>query len=108
MHQVVASRREEIAALCDKHRVRRLEVFGSAARGDFSEASSDVDFLVEFRHEGWCGMFDAYTGLLLDLQELLGRRVDLVMPEAVTNRYLSEAYDRDRETGYDFGGPQTA
>jgi uncharacterized protein len=106
MHEVVASRCGEIAALCEKHGVRRLEVFGSAARGDFAPASSDVDFLVEIRPAGWHGMFSASMGPLLGLEELFGRRVDLVMPASVTNRYLQAAYDQDRETVYAFVGTE--
>lgn len=40
--------RQALADLCRKHRVRRLDVFGSAPRGDFNEEASDVDLLVEF------------------------------------------------------------
>jgi uncharacterized protein len=48
MTHVIEGRREELAALCRRYRVRRLDVFGSAAAGDFDEESSDVDLLVEF------------------------------------------------------------
>ena len=44
---LLALRRERLIALCKKHRVRRLEVFGSAARSDFDPESSDFDLLVE-------------------------------------------------------------
>jgi len=49
MHPVVARHREAIAEVCRRHRVHRLEVFGSGARGlDFDPQRSDVDLLVEF------------------------------------------------------------
>ncbi len=49
MHNAIADKREELAALCRRYDVVRLEVFGSAARGtDFDPATSDADFLVEF------------------------------------------------------------
>lgn len=52
MHPEVLRHREAIAALCRRHGVARLEVFGSAARGeDFDPARSDADFLVEFTPE---------------------------------------------------------
>ncbi len=47
MHPLIAGKKEENAAVCRRHRVERLEVFGSTARGtDFDPDKSDVDFLV--------------------------------------------------------------
>ena len=47
MHTLIQDKRADIAALCRRYRVRHLEVFGSAARGDdFDPANSDADFLV--------------------------------------------------------------
>jgi len=45
MQPFIAEKREEIAALCRQHHVRRLSVFGSAARDDFDPATSDIDVL---------------------------------------------------------------
>ena len=47
----IALHREELRDLCRRFHVRRLEVFGSAARGDFDPARSDIDFLVEFAED---------------------------------------------------------
>jgi len=73
---------EEIAAICRKHGVDELLVFGSALRRDFT-AASDVDFLVRFHNEDagpWLGKFD---DLELDLSALLGRQVDVVDKSAI-------------------------
>jgi len=49
MHPAIAQYRSGIAAICQRYGIRRLEVFGSAARAsDFDPAHSDADFLVEF------------------------------------------------------------
>jgi predicted nucleotidyltransferase len=49
MHAEILRHRDTLAALCRRHGVARLDVFGSAARGvDFDLARSDVDLLVEF------------------------------------------------------------
>jgi len=48
MHSIVQDKLETLKELCAKHRVERLDIFGSAAREDFNPASSDLDFLVEF------------------------------------------------------------
>lgn len=70
MVDVLEDKRPAIAALCAKHGVARLEVFGSALRNDFRPGESDVDLLVEFApHEGYA-LVDAYFGLLDDLRAL--------------------------------------
>ena len=61
--------------------VRRLGLFGSAARGEATEAS-DLDFLVELDRK----TFDAYMDVKELLESLFGRRVDLVMEGAVKPR----------------------
>jgi len=61
--------------------VRRLGLFGSAARGETTE-SSDLDFLVELEKKS----FDAYMDLKEFLEELFGCNVDLVMKDALKPR----------------------
>ncbi len=67
--------RDRIAEFCRRHRVRRLSIFGSALRDDFTP-ESDVDVLVEFEPEGVPGLF-AFAGMGEELSALIGRRVDL-------------------------------
>ncbi len=62
--------------ICRRHKVRELSVFGSAARGDMGPYS-DIDLLVEFLPEAEADLFD-HAGLMLDLSQFLGRKVDLV------------------------------
>jgi hypothetical protein len=84
MHTLIEKRRAEIAELCRRYGVRRLEVFGSAARGaDFDPASSDADFLVDFEPRSDLSPLTQYFGLADDLQALLGRSVDLAERKAV-------------------------
>ncbi|MBI4904726.1 MAG: nucleotidyltransferase domain-containing protein [Acidobacteria bacterium] len=61
---------------CQRYRVHELSLFGSAARGEM-RAESDIDLLVEFLPKAKVDLVE-YAGLLLDLSQLLGRRVDLV------------------------------
>jgi uncharacterized protein len=72
--EVLRANREHLRRLG----VRRLGLFGSAARGEATEAS-DLDFLVEFDRKS----FDAYMDVKELLEQLFGRRVDLVLAEAV-------------------------
>ncbi len=102
MIPLVESRRSEIAELCRRHRVRRLEVFGSAtaAGEDFDPHGSDLDFLVEFLPLERGQRADAYFGLLEGLQDVFGRHIDLVMTRAIRNRYFMEAIQAHREVLY--------
>jgi uncharacterized protein len=77
----IAQHRQELRDLCRRFHVRRLEVFGSAARGDFDPAKSDIDFLVEFAvEEGDLGRFVDFKEAL---EALLNRRIDLVDRKAI-------------------------
>ena len=83
MHADIANKRPELAALCRRHAVARLEVFGSAARGtDFDAARSDADFLVTFNPAARNDLA-VFLDFKAALEALLGRAVDLVEREAV-------------------------
>jgi hypothetical protein len=77
------SKRDQILKIAAKRGAKRIRLFGSAARGD-SGPGSDVDFLVEF--EPGRSLLDQ-GGLLMDLQELLGCKVDVVSERALRPRY---------------------
>lgn len=62
---------EAIAKLCRAHGVSRLVIFGSAVRGDWDPATSDLDFLVEF-HPSTPSLFDAYFNLKDEPSSFLG------------------------------------
>lgn len=91
--------RHAIAAVCERFGVRRLSVFGSAVTGDFAPERSDVDFLVEFDPD-LDERFDAYFGLKEELEGLLGRPVDLVMPKALDNPFFAASVERSRQELY--------
>ena len=100
MTAMLMVRRELLVALCRKYHVRRLDVFGSAARDDFDEQSSDIDLLVDFEEMPYAERADAYLGLLTDAEALLGRRVDLVEVGAVRNPYLRHGIEASRQLLY--------
>lgn len=93
---IVEDRAKEIGQICSRYRVRRLDLFGSAARGEFDPATSDLDFLVEFLPLQPCEHANAYFGLLEDLEALFGCRVDLLVKGAVANHYLLESIEASR------------
>jgi predicted nucleotidyltransferase len=88
---LLKEKRGQILRLAARHGARNLRVFGSVARGE-AGPTSDVDFLVEM--EPGRSLFDL-GGLLMDLEALLGCRVDLVtergLKERIRDRVLQEA-----------------
>jgi len=92
--------REAIAALCERHAVARMYVFGSALRDDFRPGESDIDLLVEFAPLEPYEKARAYFGLLAELRELLGTNVDLVSAGAIKNRYIAREVDRTKQILY--------
>ena len=100
MHPIVESKRFEVAELCRRLGVRRLELFGSATRNDFDEASSDFDFLVEFRDDVKGSPLGTWFGLKGDLEAMFGRPVDLVSLNAVVNPFVRAGILKSRQVVY--------
>ncbi|TAH45069.1 MAG: nucleotidyltransferase [Betaproteobacteria bacterium] len=91
MHPVIEAHREELKGLARRYGVRSIKVFGSMARNDADE-DSDVDLLVDTGPDT-----SGFTlgALLMDAQDILGRRVDVVTEKSLhplmRDRILSEA-----------------
>jgi uncharacterized protein len=68
---------EEVARFCRREHIRRLAVFGSAARGE-AEPESDLDLLVEFEPGAHVGL--SFFRIQDELSSLFGRKVDLNTP----------------------------
>lgn len=100
MVRVLEDKREVIAEVCARFGVARLDAFGSALRDDFRLGESDVDLLVEFRPMDPFALVDAYFGLLNELREILTTDVDLVMSDAIKNRYIAANVERTKQALY--------
>ena len=100
MIPLITNHSEELAEICRRHHVKRLEVFGSAAVGDFNSDTSDIDFLVEYQLLPPGEHADAYFGLFEDLESLLGRSIDLVEDKAIENPYFRASVDETRQPVY--------
>jgi predicted nucleotidyltransferase len=89
--QLLKEKRADILNLAAKHGATNIRIFGSAARGE-AGPDSDIDLLVDVQpvHSAWFP-----GGLLADLEELLGRKVDIVEPEGlhwlIKDKVLKEA-----------------
>ena len=100
MHSSINQYKLDISNICKRYRVTKLDVFGSAAReNDFNPANSDADFLIEFSAEVQVGLSE-FMGIKTELERLLGRKVDLLEPEAIVNPYVLASIKRNRETVY--------
>ena len=88
---LLGARRKEVLRLAAKHGARNVRIFGSAARGE-ADATSDLDFLIEL--EPGRNLLDM-GGLLMDLQSVLGRPVDVISEKglrpSIRARVLREA-----------------
>ena len=105
MVAALAHRQIELATLCARFGVRRLEVFGSAATGEgFDAQTSDIDMIVEFRDDQDLGPWlTNYFSFRDALSNLLGYPIDLVMSSAMKNSYFIREANRTRKLLY---GPE--
>lgn len=90
INDLLGEKRAEVVRLAARHGVTNVRVFGSVARGE-AELESDVDLLVDgLEHTSWGG-----GGLLVELEALLGRAVDLVTVDdlhwSMRDRVVKEA-----------------
>jgi predicted nucleotidyltransferase len=90
-NELLHEKREDILRVASKRGASNVRVFGSVARGE-ADAKSDIDLLVDL--EPGRSIFDL-GGLLMDLQDLLGYKVDVVtergLRERIRERVLNEA-----------------
>ena len=96
----------DIAELCEKFGVERLELFGSAATGEVEEAN-DIDFIVRFADRS-PGYANRYLDFAEALEELLDREVDLVTERSIQNPYFRRSVDASRRVIYDRRSEETA
>ena len=96
MQQLILDNRGQIMALCKKHHVRELHVFGSAVREDFNE-ESDIDFLVEFESlSNVVDYVDNIDALSEALRGLLQRNVDLIQYSLLSIKYLKHFINQEK------------
>ena len=97
---ILQNRLVPLRALCERFRVRKLELFGSATTERFDPDTSDFDFLYEFDDPSSADLADRYFGLWEELQRLFGRKIDLIDPATIENPYLLRKVNSQRRTVY--------
>ncbi len=100
MIDLVKKNLAEIYRLCGAYRVKRLDLFGSAASGDFDPTRSDIDFLVEFVSYADPDIADNWFGLQEELARLLNREVDLTSIRTANNPCFLTVANRSRVNLY--------
>jgi predicted nucleotidyltransferase len=101
MTDVVDQYLDAIRDLCREFGVTRLELFGSAATGEFDPERSDIDFLVEYPPDYDFGLWAArHFAFQERLADVLGRPVDLVMASALRNPRFIESINESRQLLY--------
>ncbi len=101
MIPLIEQHRKAINALCREFGVVRLELFGSAATGEFDPNRSDVDFIVEYPPDYDFGLWlTRYFEFKQRLENVLGYPVDLIMVGAMRNPYFIESANESRQLLY--------
>jgi predicted nucleotidyltransferase len=96
----IGKTRGALEEICRQYRVKRLELFGSAAAGRDRSAESDLDFVVQFEPVPMGEYADTYFGLREALERLYGRQIDLVVESAIRNPYFRESVERTKTLLY--------
>lgn len=90
---------QKIIDLCKKHKVRKLFVFGSILTNRFND-ESDVDLVVDFNKSEVSDYFDNYFDLKYALEDILGRKVDLLEEQTIKNPFLKKEVDSTKALIY--------
>ena len=101
MNAILSDHAREIAELCARYQVLRLEAFGSVVGADFDAASSDVDLIAVFATPREPGYADRYMDFAQALESLFGRKVDLLTPGAIRNQRFAETIKQQAIPIYD-------
>lgn len=92
---------DDIETICREFGVIRLEIFGSAARGDFDTETSDIDLIVEYPPDYDFGPWLArFQELKERFEELFGRPVDLIMARAMRRPHFIASVNESRRLLY--------
>jgi hypothetical protein len=90
---------KKIVALCQKHKVNKLFVFGSVLTPRFND-NSDIDLVVDFKRNDVEDYFNNFFDFKYSLEELFGRDVDLLEEQTIRNPYLKKSVDATKTLIY--------
>lgn len=99
LERTLTDRINEIRAVCRRHGVATLDLFGSGVTPEWQPGRSDVDLLVTFKPDSR-SLADRFLGLAEDLETLFGVNVELLTPDSIRNPYLRDAIETTRVSIY--------
>lgn len=94
---LLAEHLEPLRELCRRYGVERLEVFGSAAKGTFNPATSDLDFIARFRDRRDPNYGDRFCEFADAAEKLFDRRVDLLTEKMIHNHFFKADLEASRK-----------
>jgi len=100
MNRIIKERLNDIEKLCKNHGVKSLYIFGSANTDKFDN-NSDIDFLIEFKESLSIEEYtENYFVLQYKLRELLKREIDLVTQNSLSNPFLIQSIEQNKQLLY--------
>lgn len=109
MTSLIEKSKPALVELCQRFRVRRLYLFGSARTTRFDPNSSDLDFLVELADRQPTKSYaDRYLGLSEALERLFGRRIDLLTEQSIRSPFLRREVQTTRQLVYEQRSEETS
>jgi uncharacterized protein len=99
MQQFIENKKAELIQLCKAYDVKTMYVFGSACTDSFNEYS-DVDILISFKEISIDRYTDNYFELHYKIEALLGRKIDLLTENSLSNPYLIESIEETKHLLY--------
>lgn len=99
MNKIVLDQMEELKRLCNIYNVKSMYVFGSVCTNNFNDAS-DIDILISFDNLSIEKYTDNYFELHYKLQDLFGRKIDLLTDKSLSNPYFIKALEQTKQLIY--------
>ena len=96
---------ETIIDILKHHKVQKAYAFGSVVSDKFTE-DSDIDILIYFDHVPFTGYADNYFDMLVQLENSLHRKIDLIAAHTLKNPYLISSIDNNKVLLFDEGQSQ--
>jgi uncharacterized protein len=101
MITLIEQHREQIAELCRRYGVERLDVFGSVTTDKFDETTSDIDLIARFSRMNEPGIARRFVDFADRMEQLLNRPIDLLTDQPFRNPYFAQSVARSRKVVYD-------
>jgi uncharacterized protein len=99
MNRIVADRIGDLINLCNTYKVKTMYVFGSVCTDKFND-NSDIDILISFDNLTIEQYTDNYFELHYKLQELFGRKIDLLTERSLSNPYFIKGLEQTKQLVY--------